>query len=371
LTLQEKPEPRLLQRFANSLMGTITETNEERFSEIDAAILRKQQTDELGIWLGPNIAGHPAGLAVGDFDGDGRQEVAVALEEQILIGRIEGGEYTPLAELDAPPAVQVFSIDTLDLDANGRAELYLTGIAGTRPSSFAIDYLDGNYRITLRSVRRLLRAVTLPGESDPVLAGQRLGSVGEVFSGDIFRMRREGDALVEGDRLALPEPLNLFNFLGFTDDREQDLYAYLSAGDFLKVIDGSGQALWTSNNYFGGSENCFFPDSDRRDEIEPLICFWPRMIRLPKGEVLLAQNEGQRMVQRFKRFSRSRLVSQSWNGFAFNENWRAASQPGYLGDFGYADADNDGQPELVMVVKFQHKGLTNKARSSIVIYELE
>ena len=51
--------------------------------------------------------------------------------------------------------------------------------------------------------------------------------------------------------------------------------------------------------------------------------------------------------------------------------WRAASQPGYLGDFGYADADNDGQPELVMVVKFQHKGLTNKARSSIVIYELE
>ena len=371
LTLQEKPEPRLLQRFANSVMGTISETNEERFSEIDAAILRNKQADELGLWLGPNIAGQPVGIVVGDFDGDSRQEVAVALEKQVLIGRIEGGEYTTLAELAAPPAVQVYSIDALDLDGNGLTELYLTGIAGTRPSSFVVNYSAGNYQIDVRSERRLLRVLTLPGEPAPVLAGQRLGSVGEVFYGDVLLMQREGDELVEGDRLALPEPLNLFNFLAFTGDRKQLLYAYLSDGDFLKVIDGDGQALWTSSDYFGGSENCFFPETDRRDEVEPLICFWPRMIQLPDGEILVTQNQGQRMVQRFKRFSRSRVVSLSWNGVAFNENWRAASQPGYLADFDYADADNDGTPELVMLVKFQHAGLTDKARSSIVIYELE
>jgi len=76
-------------------------------------------------------------------------------------------------------------------------------------------------------------------------------------------------------------------------------------------------------------------------------------------------------VQRFRRFKKSRLVSLSWNGFALMENWQTASQPGYLGDFSLADADNDGKDELVMAVKFQHGGLTDKARSSIVIYELE
>ena len=60
-----------------------------------------------------------------------------------------------------------------------------------------------------------------------------------------------------------------------------------------------------------------------------------------------------------------------WNGFTLNEIWRTATQPGYLGDFALADADNDGSPELVMAVKFNHAGLTTDARSSIVIYELD
>ena len=53
------------------------------------------------------------------------------------------------------------------------------------------------------------------------------------------------------------------------------------------------------------------------------------------------------------------------------ENWQTASQQGYLGDFTLADADNDGSAELVMAIKFMHGGLTEAARASIVIYELE
>jgi hypothetical protein len=95
------------------------------------------------------------------------------------------------------------------------------------------------------------------------------------------------------------------------------------------------------------------------------------MVLMPGHEILVAQNDGQRMVQRFRRFKQSRIVSLAWNGFSMTENWQTSSQQGYLGDFTLADADNDGNAELVMAIKFKHGGLTEAARASIVIYELE
>jgi hypothetical protein len=92
---------------------------------------------------------------------------------------------------------------------------------------------------------------------------------------------------------------------------------------------------------------------------------------LPGNKILLAQNEGQRVIKNLRLFNNSRLMAMDWNGFALLESWRTASQSGYLADFAAADADNDGKTELIMLVRFQRKGLIDKARSSIVIYDLE
>ena len=135
-------------------------------------------------------------------------------------------------------------------------------------------------------------------------------------------------------------------------------------------MSAAGEQLWTSNTHFGGSETCFNLAKELRDETELPTCLPMSIVMLPGNEILVAQNEGQRLVKRYRKFQRSRVVSLTWNGFALTENWRTSTQSGYLGDFALADADNDGSSELVMVVKFQHKGLTVDARSSIVIYEL-
>jgi hypothetical protein len=92
---------------------------------------------------------------------------------------------------------------------------------------------------------------------------------------------------------------------------------------------------------------------------------------LPGGEILVAQNEGQRVVKNVPLYKNSRLVSLGWNGYSLVESWRTASQNGYMGDFAMADADNAGSEELVMIVRFQTKGLIDNARSSVVIYEME
>ncbi len=370
LTPPAKPEPRALQRFANSLMGTVTTTNEERFAEIDQAILRSKQADRQGIWMGPNLAGHPVGMAVGDLDGDGRQEIAVALDHGIVLSRVVDGAFEQLAELELSIGLQLLSIDALDLDANGRDELYVSAISNYRPASFVVEYDGAQMARVIQNVRWLLRATQLSDQQQRILIGQNIGPQTNVYEGKIFGVRREGDALIEGEPLGLPDQLNLFNFLPFADDKGLH-YLYLTEGDYLKVISASGVDLWGSDDYYGGSETCFTSRQERSSEMLIPTCTQPRMILLPNNEILVGRNDGQRMVQRYRRFKSSRVVSLSWNGFALTENWQTASQPGYLGDFALADADNDGTKELVMAVKFKHDGLTDKARSSIVMYELK
>ena len=171
--------------------------------------------------------------------------------------------------------------------------------------------------------------------------------------------------------MPLPGKLNIFNFLPFMDETNQLNYAYLSNGDYLKVASAENVTLWESSEYFAGSDTCFMPRAEYKDEMLPPHCVPQRMIMMPGGEILVAQNDGQRIVRKLSMFKRSRLVALNWDGYSLLENWRTASQAGYLADLALADADNDGSLELVMAIRFQTSNVLEEARSSIVTYELE
>jgi len=368
---QSKPQ-KPLQKFANSVISSLGgTTNQDRFAEIDEAIIRQKQRDRQGIWLGPNIDGNPSAMTVADLDGDGRQETVMVMDNRLLVARIAEGEFTEVAEVTLPIRLQVLTMDAVDLDGNALPELYLSALDGYDAASLVVEWTGENYAITLRNVRWLLRAVTFPDEEAPTLLGQKKVVDERPFQGSIYRMRRDGDRLTQGEAVPLPDKLNVFNFSPFADARGMINFAYITNGDYLKVVSAEGRQLWESAQYFGGSENCYFPRPEFPDEMMMKTCMPQRMIMMPGNEILLAQNEGQRVVKNLRLFKSGRLMAMGWNGFSMLENWRTANQSGYLADFAAADADNDGNKELVKLVRFQRKGLIDKARSSVVIYEME
>jgi len=364
------PQPGALQKIVTTLMGNVYQKGDEQFAEMDAAIIRQRQTEEGGLWLGPELNGSSWGITVGDFDGDGQQETALVLDNTLLIARINAGKFTQLAEVTIPESLQVLSLDSIDLDGDGRDELYLSAQGNYVASSFVVEFTGDKYEIVIKNIRWLLRVVDLADGSGRSLIGQRMGHQDKTYIRDMFQVRREGDRLVRGPALKLPEKLNLFSFVAFPDDRNALNYSHLTGDDYLKVFNPEGVELWNSADYYGGSENCFTIRQEYTNEMLIPTCVSSRQVRTPNNQILVVQNDGQRIVERYQKFKRSRVVSLSWNGLAMVENWRTASQNGYLSDFVLADADNDGAAEIVMAVKFKHAGLIDKARSAVVIYEM-
>ncbi|NOQ52032.1 MAG: hypothetical protein GQ578_07455, partial [Desulfuromonadaceae bacterium] len=309
------------------------------------------------------------GIAVADLDNDGRQETAIAMETYLLITQIAQGKMVEEGRIDLPPGEKLLSIDSLDLDRNGSQELYLTAVRDQRLISMCIEYTDSGYQITINHIPWFLRANELPGEGR-VLLGQSMGDYEQPFHQQPFRVTREGNSLQKGQEFTLPAHANVYGFNSLSDSSNQQFIAYLTKGDYLKVVSAAGTELWESSEYFGGSETNFYNKEDLDGDLINPIYIQQRILRTPAGEILVSQNDGTRVMQRFRMFKNSRIIALNWNGFALQESWRTSGLNGYLADFILADADNDGSDELVMVVKFKHKTILNPARSTVVIYEL-
>jgi hypothetical protein len=367
-TAEPKRSP--LQTATNSLLGVLNLADDDSFSPENVGIIRQSAQSKRGVWMGPNLDGNPAGVAVADFDGDGLQEIAVALNNKLLISQNNQGEYIEKADVPIPSWLKILSMDTLDLDSNSHPELYLTAIVGKRLASFVVMYNGSDYDIVIDKVEWYLRAVELVDQKR-VLIGQAMRNDKESFQGKPFYVHLEENRLVKGEEIDLPGLINMYSFVPFTDKENQLYYAYLTDGDYLKVVNAAGVEMWESGEYYGGSESCFENRKGHEGETVLPTCIRSRLIKTEDNEILVAQNVGQRLMQRWRKYKESRLLSLNWNGFAMEENWRTASQQGYLGDFSFADADNDGKNEVVMAVKFKHKGYITKPRAAVVLYDLD
>jgi hypothetical protein len=322
-----------------------------------------------GIWISQAMEGTSTGLEVADLDGDGRMETAVAFPHRLEIGRLAEGQYTPLETLELGSS-EALSLDGADLDGDGKTELYVTAASGEILSSLVVEHVEGSYQIGLSDISWYFRKVHLPQEG-PVLLAQRMGLQSD-FQGPIFRVSRAKGKLLEGSPIAVPPQVNLFGFVPFTSDGEQ-LFANLPTSDRLEILQSDGMKLWESEEHFGGSETYL----ERTDVVTggDVTRYLFRQARIERGEgaeILVPVNEGSRLFPRSREFSKSRLKAMVWNGFDLAEAWSTKPQFGYLADFRLADADNDGQKEVVMAVGFSGKlKFLSQKRSSLVVYELQ
>ncbi len=356
----------LLNRGVDTILTTVGFGVDRRLEA--PGIGRDQQRDD--VWMSPPLGDNPIGLAAADLTGDGQVEVAIAFAHELRIMRLDGGQFTLAAQVDFPAGTELLSIDALDLNKNGAAELYLTAASGENLQSQVVEYRDARFERVITRINWFLRVTEFPGEG-PVLLGQRMRSGDDPFRPPVFRIQRQNDELTRGADVNLPDGVNLFSlqFLDAAGDSRR--LATISNGDYLQVLTGTGDRLWRSGEHFGGSDTSFYNERDSEKDMPAPVTVQQRLLRLPGGEILAPQNQGSRVLERLRTFNDSQLVAFDWNGSTLQELWRTPLQKGYIADFALADIDADARPELLVAMRFAEKNVLQRGHSALVVYKLQ
>ncbi len=327
-------------------------------------------SDKGTLWTGPAMNGVPVGIETGDFDGDGKHEIAVAFDDRVEIHRFIDGNLQQLTTVKLGNAVRAYHLDGIDLNKNGRMELFVSTVSGSgNLAALAIEQENGKYRITHSDIPWHLRSTTLPGEGS-VLLGQKMGVQGREFSGPVFRVNLSKNSLVEGTAVELPGKTNLYDF-AVLPDKTRKLFACLDDDGYLNIITLDGQTLASSVDPVGGNESYLEMNEEVQGGGESRASYFKARIEVnSKGEIFVPVNSGFTLLSRAKIYTRSELKAFKWNGSTLKDIWHTNPEKNYLADFRIYDAGNTGKESLITAVVFQKLNPFSDRKSVLHLYPL-
>ena len=325
-----------------------------------------------GFWQSSSFPFKITGMAVGDLDGDGRNEIALIDERNLYIYRYEN-EFKLLKKMEGGRFDKYLAIDVADLDKDGKAEIFVTNYQSDRLSSFVVGYRDGTFRTVSSGHDWFLRAVQW-NRRGVVLLGQKKGYE-RAFEAAIYEMGWDGKSLKGVRKAELPK---LYSIYGFTPMalEGKDLFLALDSDFQLRALDSKGKVIWRSRIDYG-SANDFQAKSDagtvRYSEGDEYAYVNVRIIS-QEDQVFIIRNTQPLgdLFRRQKYYNHGELQKLQWMGGMFAEQWRSAEISGYLPDFQIGDIDGDGKMEIILAVNLPRESMfSGAAGSALLINRME
>jgi len=271
-------------------------------------------------------------LAVGDIDGDNKQEMLLSTGKDVKI-------YLPGADLQpALGGIQIKGskvddhlwIDTIDLNKNGRDEIIITSMS--RKFETEDIYKNGRDEVTLSSVRSggvVSYIYELQGTEFVLLykgniflrkVGEELlaqaYSKDEGFTGDVFTLKWEGE-YKRGKSINLPKGVNLYDFVYIDDPRTGRLILAYDDKGFLNLYD-KDMRLWKSKTDTGGFLTTFKKSSSALPTDRGEWSMKDRLF-LRNREVLLVERIPLVEMARGIGYKKSQIKNLWWNGLSMEE----------------------------------------------------
>lgn len=308
---------------------------------------RSKLTDAEKVWKSQELDMLAVGLAVGDVDGDGQNEVAIADPHTVHVYRFVDGKMTQLAEYSAG-SFEIKGIDAASFRDKGPARLYVTAQNRGALASFVLEYRQGALIPVIRDFDYFLRVINYP-TLGPILLGQKKG-VRRMFDGPIYRLTDKGDQIVIDGRFGTPLKIPVLGFtIGDFEGNRQPLIAVYDRNDHLRIYRPDGTRLYISKGFYGGSdillrwsgpERQTGADQRRSDDDKEEVFFRPRISALSlegeRNQEILAishSSKTMRLLSRTKMLEEGQVVGLVWNGDALEEKWSTPKLEGTITDF--------------------------------------
>ncbi len=319
-------------------------------------------------WQSQPFPFHMKGMAVGDVDGDGRNEVVLIAEKTLQVYRWDR-EFKLLWKRESGKLDTYMAVDVADVDKDGRAEIFVTNMQGDRLASFVVAFKDGAFRTVSSGMEWFMRVVEW-GEKGKVLLGQYKGYRDEGFAWPIYELGWDGKTYKEMRKADLPRIYSIYGFAPFIQGGKTT-YLFIDSNFYLKAFDQKGKMVWRSRDDYG-SENYFqakpfsggagYDDGDEWGFVNVRV--------ISRGdEVFIIRNISAigQILKRQAYYNRGIVQRLYWTGALFVETWKSQEIPGYLVDFQIQDVDNNRERDLILSVNLPKESMFSFEKNSALM----
>ncbi|MBI3550194.1 MAG: VCBS repeat-containing protein [Elusimicrobia bacterium] len=309
-------------------------------------------------WKSPLTDFIAIAFAVGDVDGDGKLDAVMADEDHVYAYPTEGaGEWKPFCQFkNDSTGSQNLSLEAVDLDKNGRAEVFATyrNVAYDRVETAVLDCEGGSFKVKT-ILPYMVRSYQ---EADGI---QKLAAQGlerhQMFSFDrITDFAYRDGKYVRGSEIKGKRLEWLYGFSFGKDASNGNAFPITLTKNYSLKVQFS-RNNWMSKESYGQT-----PNRIRWQDRDDLFTFYPRMILEtgPNGleALYLPLNHGRlgQLTTRFGlgTFDDGEIHRLKWNAMSMIPDWNISQLGGYVADIAGIRTDDGKIREIWAAVVSQN-----------------
>lgn len=329
-------------------------------------------------------------MALGDFNGDGKTEIAVIGDTTLAIYLWDqGGRLKKLGERKVSQSNNNFSMRAMDLNRDGATDLVIATFEeeSNRPYSYFISFKGNQFSEVAPRIPYFASVLRVPPSFELRLVGQGFDSV-RMFSPGVHDLVKQNGKYVLGGRIGLPSGANVFNVSWIPDgnDKKGDLLIMLTDDEKIKVFAGNGsKPIHTSMERFSGSATGmdFYKTvpglgTDKRTQLPGKYYSPMRMIAADighTGENVLLLNKpistASQFFDRYRFFPQGEVHALYWDGVGMGLKWKTRRIRGSVAEIDLGDVNNDGITDLVVGINTSPELGVGSRQSMITAYPLD
>ncbi|CAO0823525.1 VCBS repeat-containing protein [Desulfarculales bacterium] len=332
-------------------------------------------------WRSPRINGTITSVAVGDIDGDGKNELLVLLPDSLRIYRLAGEHFALIHEFKNGPSGIYLFVDVADIAHHGHPQIFISVLNNKLADSFVLEWqAGGGLRMISKPQNIYYRTQLRPGGQGHMLIGQRT-AIDSPFFGPVWEMKWDGKDFVPDKEIPMPRMGNVFNFAMVDLNGSGNGQMVMVGHSYdLKVFTDKGDQTWSSAEAYGATGKFIPFMASSGTGTEEVWWYLPgRIIPVDmhadgRQEVVVVRNADRLdgLMGKMRMFYQGTIYDLYWNGMQLVENWRTPNISGYLPDYAVGDVGNVGRPALIMAVgQRSFKGFMEADTSHVVAFTLK
>ncbi len=330
------------------------------------------------------------GMVLADVTGDKNNDIVILAEDRIQIYSWGYERMELISERTISRTMNPLSIRSIDLDGDKVHEIIISMFDADNTAPYSFIYSAKGKAITpiVENIPYFLNVVKLPPAMTPTLIGQRGTKNSDVFDKvGVYQMMLNGNSLLQGSRIAIPDDGNVMNFTWLPDSAKDggNKMVVLTKDENIAVYSDKLSRMYLSDEKFSGTaigidEQTNMSGLGVDDVTIPRRYYIPmRMIAADlegNGDYTLLANKPisvtAQFFDRYRFFPEGEISDLYWDGVGLSLLWKTRRIKGSVSDFAVGDIANDGGKSLVVCIN-THPGAigTAKRKTIILSYPLD